>query len=46
METTAFARAVDRSQTEQCEEKLGIKLDKFIGIVLGAMKSRAEELGL
>lgn len=41
-----FARAVDRSQIEQCEEKLGIPLSEFIGIALSAMQRHADELGL
>lgn len=42
----SFAAAVDRSQIAQCEEKLGIKLPEFIFLVLGAMQSVAEDLGL
>ena len=42
----AFARAVDRNQIEQCEKKLGIKLDGFIGIVLKSMQKNTLELGL
>lgn len=41
-----FARAVDRSQIAQCEEKLGIKLEDFVKIALDAMKSIASEIGL
>lgn len=41
-----FAAAVDRSQIEQCEEKLGIKLNDFIELVLNSMKSIAPEIGL
>lgn len=41
-----FARAVDRSQIAQCEEKLGITLDTFIEVVLNAMKAENEKLGL
>lgn len=41
-----FARAVDRKQIEQCEEKLGIALPEFIGIALTAMQNRHVELGL
>lgn len=44
--TKAFARAVERTQIEQCEKKLGIKLDGFIGIVLKSMQENALELGL
>ncbi len=41
-----FARQVDREQIKKCEELLGIPLDDFIGIVLGAMKGVANDLGL
>lgn len=41
-----FARAVDRSQIELCEPKLGITLGDFIQITLGAMQEHAQELGL
>lgn len=46
MKEKAFARAVDRSQIEQCEEKLGIDLKTFVGIVLTSMQKTHEELGL
>lgn len=41
-----FAKGVSRSQVEMCEEKLGIKLPDFIGIVLDSMKKIANDLGL
>lgn len=41
-----FAAAVDRSQIEQCEEKLGIPLHDFISVTLHAMQEHHEELGL
>jgi lysyl-tRNA synthetase, class II len=41
-----FAQAVDRSQIEQCKAELGISLEAFIGIVLSAMQSHSDELGL
>lgn len=41
-----FARAVDRSQITQCEEKLGIKLPDFVQIALTAMQGIASEIGL
>lgn len=44
--TKEFAKAVDRSQIAQCEEKLGIPLDKFIQIALSAMQGIHQELGL
>lgn len=42
----AFAAGVDRTQTELCETKLGIKLDEFITICLKALQSISEDLGL
>ncbi|MBI2268139.1 MAG: HDIG domain-containing protein [Candidatus Blackburnbacteria bacterium] len=42
----AFAAAVDRKQIEMCEEKLGIPLQEFVGIALGAMQGIANDLGL
>ncbi|MEK9143347.1 MAG: HD domain-containing protein [Patescibacteria group bacterium] len=44
--TKEFAKAVDRAQIAQCEEKLGIPLAEFIGITLQAMLEHHEELGL
>lgn len=44
--TKEFARAVDRSQIEQCETKLGIPLADFIDITLKAMQDHHEALGL
>lgn len=41
-----FARAVDRAQISQCEEKLGIKLADFVQISLSAMQEIAPEIGL
>lgn len=41
-----FARAVNRTQIEQCEEKLGIKTVDFISLTLAAMQKNSEELGL
>ena len=43
--TKEFAKAVDRAQIGQCEEKLGIPLAEFIGITLKAMQDHHEELG-
>lgn len=40
-----FARGVDRSRILFCE-KLGLKLEEFIGISLQSMKNVARELGL
>lgn len=44
--TKEFAKAVDRAQIAQCEEKLGIPLNEFIQITLAAMQDHHEELGL
>jgi putative nucleotidyltransferase with HDIG domain len=41
-----FAKGVERSNIEMCEEKLGIKLNDFIAIVLSSMQSVSSELGL
>lgn len=42
----AFASGVSRSQIEQCDERLGINLDEFIGIVLKSMQENSSDLGL
>lgn len=42
----SFAAAVNREQIKMCEEKLGIKINDFIGIVLKSMQGIATELGL
>ena len=42
----SFAAAVDRSQIAQCEQRLGISLDKFVGITLAAMRDISPEIGL
>ncbi|OGG30034.1 hypothetical protein A2973_05320 [Candidatus Gottesmanbacteria bacterium RIFCSPLOWO2_01_FULL_49_10] len=44
--TKEFAKAVDRAQIAQCEEKLGIPLNEFIEITLTEMQRHHEELGL
>lgn len=41
-----FARAVDREQIADCENKLNIPLHTFVEICLNSMKSNAELLGL
>jgi hypothetical protein len=41
----AFARGVDRASILRCEE-LGLDLDEFLAIALGAMQGVAAELGL
>ncbi|KKU81702.1 MAG: hypothetical protein UY10_C0049G0004 [Microgenomates group bacterium GW2011_GWA2_47_8] len=43
--TKEFAKAVDRAQIAQCEEKLKIPLNEFIQITLTAMQDHHEELG-
>ena len=42
----AFASGVERSQIEQCQEKLDISLDQFIEIVLKSMQENCDKLGL
>ena len=42
----SFAAGADRERIKMCEEKLGIPLEKFVGIVLEAMQGIAEQLGL
>lgn len=41
-----FAKAVEREQILQCEEKLGIKPEIFVEITLKAMQKNSELLGL
>ncbi|NMB91358.1 HDIG domain-containing protein [candidate division WWE3 bacterium] len=41
-----FAKAVDRNQITQCEEKLGIKPEEFIRVSLLAMQNASDLLGL
>jgi len=42
----SFAAAIDREQIQRCEAELDIPIEEFVGIVLDAMKSRADELSL
>lgn len=42
----SFAAGVNRLQIQMCEEKLGIKLIDFVGIVLKSMKEIASDLSL
>lgn len=42
----AFAAAVRREQIKECEKRLDILLDKFVGICLSAMRGIASDLGL
>ncbi len=44
--TKSFAAPVDRAQIQLCEEKLGIKLEDYIGIVLKALQDISNDLGL
>lgn len=44
--TKEFAKAVDRTQIAQCEDKLQISLPEFIGTTLSAMQQHSGELGL
>jgi predicted hydrolase (HD superfamily) len=42
----AFAKGTRRDDIKMSEEKLGLSLEEFIRITLGAMQGKAEELGL
>jgi len=42
----SFAAGVHREQVELCQEKLGIKLEEFVGLALQAMQGIHQELGL
>jgi predicted hydrolase (HD superfamily) len=42
----SFAAGVNRLQIQMCEDKLGIKLPDFVGIVLKSMQEIAAELSL
>jgi predicted hydrolase (HD superfamily) len=46
MGSKSFAAAIDREGIKMCEEKLGIKLEEFVGIVLKGMRASADSLGL
>jgi putative nucleotidyltransferase with HDIG domain len=46
MKDKAFARAVSREDIIKGAEELGVPLDEHIAFVIGALKSRASELGL
>lgn len=41
-----FAKGVERENIELCEEKLGIKLNDFIQIVITSMQGISDEIGL
>lgn len=42
----SFASGANRDHIKTCEEKLGIKLEEFIGVVLAGMKRISNDLGL
>jgi uncharacterized protein len=44
--TKRFAAGVNREQIKLCEEKLGIKLEDFVSIILKSMQEISNELGL
>lgn len=46
MKQKEFAKGANRASILLCEEKLGIPLEKFVGITLSAMQAIHEELGL
>lgn len=41
-----FARAVNRDQILQCEQKTGINIDRFVEITLAAMQSNCDKLAI
>ncbi|MEA2020553.1 MAG: HDIG domain-containing protein [Patescibacteria group bacterium] len=45
-DSSSFAAGADRERIVLCEEKLGIPLEDFVGIVLSAMKQDRDQLGL
>ena len=46
MKSKSFAANVSREQIMLCQEKLGIPLEEFVGIILHAMQEIHSELGL
>ncbi len=44
--TKAFAAGAKREDVAKCEEKLGLPLDKFVGVVLSGMQTIASDLNL
>ncbi len=46
MRDKAFARGVSREDIEQGASELGVSLDEHIEFVIGAMRERAESIGL
>jgi predicted hydrolase (HD superfamily) len=45
MKEKAFAASVNRDTIRECE-KIGLSLDEFVGLSLGAMQGIADRLGL
>lgn len=45
-DSKSFASGADRDRIKLCEEKLGMPLETFVGLVLDAMKERSDRLGL
>jgi putative nucleotidyltransferase with HDIG domain len=45
-DSKSFAAGADRDRIRLCEEKLGVPLEAFVGVVLDAMKEQSERLGL
>jgi predicted hydrolase (HD superfamily) len=41
-----FARAVDRNQITQCEEKVSVDIETFVGVTLKSMQENSNLLGL
>ncbi|MEK7517124.1 MAG: lysine--tRNA ligase [Patescibacteria group bacterium] len=46
LNTPSFAKGANRETIKLCEEKLGIPLERFVGITLSAMQAISKELGL
>ena len=46
MKEKSFAKGADREPILRCEEKLGLSLPQFVEIILKAMQSISNELGL
>ncbi|MBS3783145.1 MAG: HDIG domain-containing protein [Anaerolineae bacterium] len=45
-DSKSFASGADRERIRLCQEKLDVPLERFVGIVLDAMKERSSRLGL
>jgi uncharacterized protein len=46
MKDKRFAAAVSREQMNACQAEIGLALDEFLGLCLGAMDGIAEKIGL